>query len=104
MSSKIVLITGTSSGFGNLLSRKLATLGYKVYASMRDIEGKNSASAEALRNFHNNINVIEIDVTDELQVSYGVSISLCFIEKGWFCFEKSTGKKTSSRNGMYYPR
>ncbi len=41
--SKVVLITGTSSGMGKLTSEFLAKHGYVVYAGSRDIEGKISS-------------------------------------------------------------
>ena len=40
---KNVVITGTSNGFGYLTTLTLARKGYKVWATMRDPEGKNMA-------------------------------------------------------------
>lgn len=45
MTTDTVLITGASSGFGRLIAEHLARAGYTVYASMRDISGRNAAHA-----------------------------------------------------------
>ena len=37
---QVILITGASSGFGELAAKALAQAGYTVYASMRDTAGK----------------------------------------------------------------
>jgi NADP-dependent 3-hydroxy acid dehydrogenase YdfG len=44
-----VLITGASSGFGKLTTLSLVDKGYKVWASMRDVKGKNSSIADELK-------------------------------------------------------
>ena len=49
--TKTVIITGASSGFGLLTAKTLADKGHHVFASMRDIGGKNKAAAESLRSF-----------------------------------------------------
>lgn len=41
--SKVVLVTGSSSGFGKLIVEDLAKKGHKVYASMRGVKAKNKA-------------------------------------------------------------
>lgn len=46
---KVVLITGTSTGFGRTAAETLAQRGYRVFATMRDTSGRNAAAAEALR-------------------------------------------------------
>ena len=40
MSRKVILITGTNSGFGWLTVHSVAALGHQVYATMRDTKGK----------------------------------------------------------------
>ncbi|MBK5242877.1 SDR family NAD(P)-dependent oxidoreductase [Clostridium sp.] len=40
MKNKVVMITGTSSGLGLETSLLLASKGYKVYATMRDLNKK----------------------------------------------------------------
>ena len=46
--SQIVVVTGASSGFGRLTAEALAKAGHTVYASMRDINGRNAAHATAM--------------------------------------------------------
>lgn len=71
---KSVLITGCSSGFGRLAAELLARQGAKVFATMRALP---RAEAEQLRilalNERLDLNVIEIDVTSDEQVSNGVA-------------------------------
>lgn len=59
---KIVLITGTNSGFGYLTALQSAAQGYVVYATMRDIKGRNAAKAQELSALEN-VHVVELDVT-----------------------------------------
>jgi NAD(P)-dependent dehydrogenase (short-subunit alcohol dehydrogenase family) len=63
MSKKVVLITGTNSGFGYLTALGAAEKGYNVYATMRDINGRNAEKAKELQAI-DGISVIELDVTD----------------------------------------
>jgi len=42
----IALVTGASSGFGQMIARDLAAAGHTAYASMRDAEGKNAYKAQ----------------------------------------------------------
>jgi len=71
--SKVILITGTSTGFGNLAARKLAELGHRVYASMRGVKGKNADAAKALQQANENLSVLEIDVTDSQTIDRAVA-------------------------------
>jgi NAD(P)-dependent dehydrogenase (short-subunit alcohol dehydrogenase family) len=71
MSNKVVLITGTNSGFGWLTANSLAALGHKVYATMRDVNGKNLDKAKAL-SLVENITVLEVILTDETSIKNAV--------------------------------
>ena len=66
---QIVLITGASSGFGLLTARALADAGHTVYASMRDIAGRNADQAAAVRKEaaerNVDLRVVELDVTSD---------------------------------------
>jgi NAD(P)-dependent dehydrogenase (short-subunit alcohol dehydrogenase family) len=60
---KVVLITGTNSGFGYLTAKSCAAKGYTVYATIREVAGRNAEKANELAAIEN-INVIELDVTN----------------------------------------
>lgn len=71
MSKKIVLITGTNSGFGWLTAQSVAALGHQVYATMRDTKGKNAEKAEALRAVAN-VTVLDVTLTDDESVKQAI--------------------------------
>ena len=74
---KKVLITGCSSGFGFNAAKYLAEKGHHVYATMRNINGKNAGAAAELKEFAkaNNvgIEVFEMDVTSDDSVNAAVA-------------------------------
>ncbi len=65
--SKKIFITGTSTGFGKLTAITLSKAGHTVIAGMRGINGKNEAAANELAALPN-IDVVEIDLTDDTSV------------------------------------
>jgi NADP-dependent 3-hydroxy acid dehydrogenase YdfG len=67
-----VLITGTSTGFGNLTVLALASRGHRVFATMRDPEGKNREHAARLR-AAKGVEVLALDVTSEPSVAAAVA-------------------------------
>jgi len=72
-----VLVTGSSSGFGKLIALTLAQNGFSVFASMREMKGRNARAAENLRAIAAKeslaLEACEMDVTDEASVSVCVS-------------------------------
>jgi len=76
MSKQSVLITGASSGFGELTARLLAEKGHRVIATMRGVNGKNENKARSLRDWASDkgysLEVVELDVTDESSVNKAV--------------------------------
>jgi len=68
--SKAILITGASTGFGRDTAETLARAGHTVFASFRDIDGRNRVHTTALR--AQNIHVVELDVTNDASVDAAV--------------------------------
>jgi NAD(P)-dependent dehydrogenase (short-subunit alcohol dehydrogenase family) len=68
--SKTILITGTSSGFGRDTAETLHQAGHTVYASLRDLQGRNREAAEALRKL--GIETVELDVSEDASVEAAV--------------------------------
>jgi NAD(P)-dependent dehydrogenase (short-subunit alcohol dehydrogenase family) len=72
-----ILITGASQGFGFDAAKALAKKGHTVYASARDINGRNAEKKAALEKFAADnkvdIKVIELDVTNQASVDSAVA-------------------------------
>jgi NAD(P)-dependent dehydrogenase (short-subunit alcohol dehydrogenase family) len=68
-SGQVVLVTGAGSGIGRAVATALARAGHTVYASMRDIAGRNrerAADMDALANRESlHLRCIELDVSSE---------------------------------------
>jgi NAD(P)-dependent dehydrogenase (short-subunit alcohol dehydrogenase family) len=75
MSKKIVLITGTNSGFGWLTAHSAAAAGHQVYATMRDTQGRNADKAQALEALEN-VTVLDVTLTDDDSVKQAVETIL----------------------------
>lgn len=69
----VVIVTGSSSGFGFLIVQTLARHGHTVFAGMRGSTGKNAAVAAELhawaRREHVAVEVVDLDVTDDASVT-----------------------------------
>jgi len=79
-SKQVVLITGSSTGFGRLLADTLARKGHTVFATMRDPGGRNAKNASEIRVLAEKdslpIYVLELDVTDDASVERAVDAVL----------------------------
>jgi NAD(P)-dependent dehydrogenase (short-subunit alcohol dehydrogenase family) len=75
-SQQVVLVTGSKSGFGRGIVETLARQGHRVFASLRDVNGRNASYANALHDFAQReqlaLSVLELDVTDETSVNQAV--------------------------------
>lgn len=69
---KVILITGSSTGFGALMVRTLAREGHTVIATMRHVKDKNARFAETLSMLPHT-EVVDLDVTDDDSVKEAVS-------------------------------
>jgi len=80
----IVLVTGASTGIGNLSARALAAAGHTVYASMRDINVRNAARVRELRDWAfargHDLRAVELDVLS--QASADAAIKTIVEEQG----------------------
>lgn len=76
----VVLITGASTGFGRNAAERLARRGHHVFATMRDINGRNAEHRDALERLaaHETLplRVLELDVTDDRSVQEAVQGAL----------------------------
>jgi NAD(P)-dependent dehydrogenase (short-subunit alcohol dehydrogenase family) len=69
---KTIVITGSSSGFGKMSAKEFADNGHKVYAAMRNAEGKNLEIKKELQAYSSNIVVVEMDVCSEESVNAAI--------------------------------
>lgn len=68
--SKTILITGTSNGFGKDIANTLAAAGHRVFATMRDMDGRNRDAARELQS--KGIETLELDVTNNASVDAAI--------------------------------
>lgn len=72
-----VVVTGCSSGFGELIAKTLAASGYRVFATMRDVQSRNAPAARELRDWaaerEAQLEVLELDVTSGTSVEQTIN-------------------------------
>jgi NAD(P)-dependent dehydrogenase (short-subunit alcohol dehydrogenase family) len=77
---QVILITGASTGFGRLFAETLARKGHTVFATMRDVGGRNAKNAAEIRALAEKdslpIHVLEMDVTDDASVGRAVDAAV----------------------------
>ena len=79
---KKIFVTGSSTGFGQLITKRLLQNGDTVFASMRDLNDRNSKQAESLTAFAQDkpgkLHLIDLDVTDPNSVEAAINKALEF--------------------------
>jgi NAD(P)-dependent dehydrogenase (short-subunit alcohol dehydrogenase family) len=65
----VIIVTGASSGFGLMTAKALAHAGHTVYASMRDVAGKNAPQVASIADYAKangvDLRTVELDVQSE---------------------------------------
>jgi NAD(P)-dependent dehydrogenase (short-subunit alcohol dehydrogenase family) len=73
---QVIVITGASSGFGELAARGLAKAGHTAYASMRETKGRNATQVEAAKKFARenkvDLRTVELDVASQESVDAAI--------------------------------
>lgn len=78
---KNLVITGTSSGFGEEAAKVFSDAGYRVWATMRDTNDRNASKKKTLENYSGKISVVEMDVSENDSVKEAFSIIFKEVEK-----------------------
>lgn len=73
---KNIIITGSSSGFGLKATKDFADKGNKVFATMRNPNGKNAIAKAELESHSTHIKVVDMDVTNDASVKEAMSTIL----------------------------
>jgi len=77
MSKKVILVTGSSSGMGVNMVNTLAAQGHRLYAGMREIDGRNAGAKERMLEqaglAGHDIRVLPLDVLDQQSVDSAIA-------------------------------
>lgn len=65
-SQPVAIVTGAATGFGRHTAEALAEAGYRVFAGIRDIGGRNATAVRELA--QRNVEAVEMDVTSDASV------------------------------------
>jgi NAD(P)-dependent dehydrogenase (short-subunit alcohol dehydrogenase family) len=77
---QVILITGSSTGFGRLFAETLARHGHTVFATMRDPEKRNATNASEIRAIAKReslpLHILDLDVTNDVSVDRAVGAAI----------------------------
>ena len=82
--SKVILLTGASSGFGALTARALAHAGHVVYASMRETTGRNAREVKEIERYaaDNRVDLRAIELDVSAQKSTDAAVRKVVVDTG----------------------
>lgn len=66
--NKAIIVTGCDSGFGYFTALKLNQLGFHVFATVLDVQGKGSKKLQANASRKDRMQVIRLDVTSDEEI------------------------------------
>jgi NAD(P)-dependent dehydrogenase (short-subunit alcohol dehydrogenase family) len=74
--TSVILVTGSTTGFGRLTVETLARQGHRVFAAMRESTGKNARAFKELQTLAEKtrlaLQVVDLDVTDDASVRQAI--------------------------------
>jgi NAD(P)-dependent dehydrogenase (short-subunit alcohol dehydrogenase family) len=77
VTARVVLVTGSSSGFGELIAQTVARAGHRTFATMRSVATRNVEAATRFRDLaaaeHLDLHVVELDVASDDSVTRAVA-------------------------------
>ena len=72
----VILVAGSTTGFGRLTVETLARQGHRVFAGIRESIGKNTPARQELQALAENpqlaLQIVDLDVTDDLSVTQAI--------------------------------
>ncbi len=78
--TSVILVTGAATGIGQLSAHSLAEAGHTVYASMRDITGRNASRSRKELDYAQShkvdLRIVELDVTSQESANQAVQTIL----------------------------
>lgn len=84
MTKDVILVTGSSSGFGRMTAVALARAGHTVYASMRDVAGRNAENAAEMvaQSAQEGIDLRPLELDVQSDASANAAIETLTVESG----------------------
>lgn len=74
--TSVILVTGSTTGFGRLTVETLARQGHRVFAAMRESTGKNARACKELQTLAEKtrlaLQIVDLDVTDDASVRQAI--------------------------------
>jgi NAD(P)-dependent dehydrogenase (short-subunit alcohol dehydrogenase family) len=79
----VIVITGSSSGFGRKTAERFAKAGWRVFATMRESTGRRADAAAKLSAL--GMSVVDLDVTRQDSIDHAASEILSAVTELTYC-------------------